>query len=311
MDRPNPQRSLDDAPSHRLDEPLTSEAHESPLTLPVSLGDILPTRKKRRWWSWMGVLAMGLVAAASGVLSADLHDHASERRQLMDEITQLEVEATELSSTVWRALTMLMAEDKMQFIRLRGQTGEQRGDIVARMERLAELDRAGDSYNSLLGFEAEPELLAALDNVTHSFLGSIQGTLSHMRMSIDRTRKRLRYWDMNFGPFVEHLEALKERNAEIAAASALVAKRVATAAGLSRLLASVMLVWTISRRRTGRQRRASDLLPPGMRRASDLRIDRDPAQLAQVGEIALGQDAAEPETLSGAASPPTSDLQSA
>ncbi len=212
---------------------------------------------------------MGLVAAGSGVLSANLHDHASERRQLMDEITQLEVEATAHSTKVWRALTMLMAEDKMQFIRLRGESGQQRTEIISRMERLSTLDRAGDRYNDLLGFDPEPELLESLERATLSFVGNIQGTLAQMSMQTDRTRERLRYWDMSFGPFTESLEALKARNNEIAVSSALVAKRVATAAGLSRLLASVLLVLTFSRRRTGRRRRASDLLPPGYRRSTD------------------------------------------
>lgn len=237
----------------------------------------------------MGVLAMGLVAAGSGVLSANLHDHASERRQLMDEITQLEVEATSHSTTVWRALTMLMAEDKMQFIRLRGRSGEQRAEIMDRMERLATLDSGGDRYNDLLGFESEPKLLEGLQETTRSFVGNIQATLSHMSMQTDRTRERLRYWDMNFAPFIQSLEALKARNQEIAEASALVAKRVATAAGLTRLLASVLLVLTISRRSTGRRRRASDLFPPGFRRSTDrlLRVDGAGASLAPSGEPAV------------------------
>ena len=266
MDRPSP---LPSPLATAAEQPVSHKTVQGPQALPASLGDTRLPRRKRRWLSWLGVATMGCVAAGSGVLSANLHDHAGERRQLMDEITQLEVEATELSMTVWRALTMMMAEDKMQFIRLRGQTGEQRAEIMGRMERIAALDQAGEEYNSLLGFDAQPELLEGVDNSTRSFLGNIQGTLSQMSMATDRTRERLRYWDMNFGPFIESLQELKGRNGEIADSSALVAKRVATAAGLSRLLASVLLVLTFSRQRTGRRRRVGDLLPPGSRRSTD------------------------------------------
>ena len=262
MDRPSPKPSSDSQVAR-------GKMVRSPRALPASLRDTVAPRSKRRWVSWLGVAAMGLVAAGSGVLSANLHDHAGERRQLMDETTQLEVEATELSMTVWRALTVLMADDKMQFIRLRGETDTRRAEIMGRMERITALDQAGDEYNRLLGFDAEPELWETFEASTLGFLGSIRGTLAQMSMATDRTRERLRYWDMSFGPFSESLGEIKSRNGEIAETSALVAKRVATAAGLTRLLASVLLVLTFSRQRTGRRRRASDLAPPGFRRATD------------------------------------------
>jgi hypothetical protein len=84
---------------------------------------------------------------------------------------------------------------------------------------------------------------------TEKFLGSVQGAMSQMNLSPDRLRQRLRYWDMNFGPFQESLQAVKERQGTIAETSAKVARRVTTAAGLTRLLASVLLVWTLSRQR--------------------------------------------------------------
>ncbi len=209
-----------------------------------------PPKRRRRWLGWLGVAAMGLVAVGSSMLSANLRDHADDRRMLMDELTQLEVQATAHSMSVWRALTMLMAGEKMQFIRLRGEVQGERQAMGARLDRLVELDQSRLALNGWIDFEAEPAVMESLKVTTMGFLGSVQGAMGQLNLSVDRVRERLRYWDMNFGPFQTSLQKAKERNGRIAEASALVAKRVTTAAGLARLLASVMLFVTLSRLRS-------------------------------------------------------------
>lgn len=212
------------------------------------------TRARRRWIHWLGVALMAAIAVGSGILSARLRDHADQRRQFMDELTQLEVQATAHSMTIWRALTMLMAEEKMQFIRLRGEAASKGREIATRLERLIDLHQSDATLTELLGFQQDPEPIELLDQSTHRFLGSVQGALGQMNLSADRVRERLRYWDMNFGPFQESLQAVKLRQGEIAEASAAVARRVTAAAGLTRLIASMMLVWTFSRRRAKTRR---------------------------------------------------------
>ncbi|WP_145194983.1 hypothetical protein [Planctomycetes bacterium Poly30] len=217
-------------------------SHETPSQAPTP-------KRRRRWLRWVGVATMGAIAVGSGILSSHLRDHADARRQFMEELTQLEVEATAHSMTIWRALTMLLSEEKMQFIRIRGEASAAGREIRAHLTRLTELEPSGASLTASLGFPPDPAPMDSLTASTERFLGSVQGAMGQMNLSPERLRKRLRHWDMNFGPFQESLQAVKERQGAIAEASATVARRVTAVSGLTRLLASILFVWTFSRQR--------------------------------------------------------------
>ncbi len=120
---------------------------------------------------------MAAFAVASAILSARLHEHADSRRQLMDELTQLEVQATAHSMTIWRALTLLMAEEKMQFLRIRGEAHVARKEIATSLERLTEFTQSGADLNTLLGFPTDSKPMETLASATQAFLGSVQGAM--------------------------------------------------------------------------------------------------------------------------------------
>ena len=203
----------------------------------------------------LGVVA--LIAAASVSVSIELHRYAGERRAIDHQLAQIEINGTAQAGIVWRALTMLMAEEQMSFVRLRGEEQRGRGAILSRLDELATLETAGNTWTTRLGFTTDPSAppsLETLESRTSTFLAGVQGTIAQMSLNHSRVRDRLRYWDMNFGQFQESLAEVRTRNDEISAAATLLAGRVTAAAALITLMAAAMLVLQLGRVRTRRER---------------------------------------------------------
>lgn len=214
------------------------------------------------WYVWA---ALGAVAAASialVLLSVALRGHADARRDVMDQLTALKVEAAGQNMLVWRAMTQLMAKEALSFVRTNGQEKLRRNDIIDRFARLRELESAGAFWNAQLGFEPAAQLLDELGASTDRFIGGVQSTFAQMNLSRDRIRERLEYWDMNYGAFVNALEAAHQRNGTIAATSAAVANRVTMAAALITLIAALLFVVRLAQLRA---RRALELQAERMR----------------------------------------------
>ncbi|QDV05709.1 Cyclic di-GMP phosphodiesterase Gmr [Planctomycetes bacterium Poly30] len=209
-------------------------------------------RKPRNWPLWVALTVVAAAASGLIMVAVSLRDHADQRRNVMVELTALEVAATAQHTVVWRAMTQLMADERMDFIRIRGEEQQKRQGIYARLEALKELEADCATWDSRLGNEAAPELLAQLEEGTHRFLSGIQGAMGMMNLSSDRMRARLKYWDMNFGEFEAALEALRARDGEVATAAASVANRVTMAAALITLFASMLLVLGLGRVRARR-----------------------------------------------------------
>lgn len=210
----------------------------------------------RRWIAWATLAVFSLLALGSVTASAILQKHADERREVMVELGAIETLATAHSGIVWRALTTQLVDDKMKFIRIRGEEQMGRGEIFDRLAALRELEGRGSELTEWLGFDLTTEELDNLDDSAHSFLGGVQATFGQMSLSPDRIRQRLQYWDMNFGQFEECLAALRERDGAIAEASSKAAMRVTGFAALKTLIATALLVLRLSQLRI---RRASDL----------------------------------------------------
>ena len=194
------------------------------------------------WLAWTGLSLVALLTVAFVAGSLSLRSHADERRQVMDKLAQIETLATSQSTVVWRALTLEMAEDQHGVIRLRGEEQRGRGAIYGHLEELRELEARGAGWNRLLGFEADPEALDALDDAVAAFLSGTQGAFGQMSLSHQRVRERLRYWDMNFGLVTEALAAVRARDHAIAAASSSWAARVSKGAALLTLLTTALFV---------------------------------------------------------------------
>lgn len=203
---------------------------------------------------WLSMLVISILAATSVVVSVSLHRHADRRRAVMDEVAQVETLATAQSSLVWRALTLLMAEERLSFAQIRGEEQRRRSEIQERLVELIALEDQGAEITRWLGFEPEPEVFERLQAASASFLSSVQGTLGQMNLSPDRIRKRLKFWDMQFGPMEDALQAVKDRSAGIAAASSVIANAAAMVASLITLFAAGLFVLRLSQLRNARQR---------------------------------------------------------
>ena len=213
-----------------------------------------PVKSQRSWLAWASLLIVSVLACAAVTASVVLRAHADQRHEVMEKLGKLETLSTAQSSKVWQALTLLLSEEKMSFVRLRGKEQVARGEIYALVEELKELEPQGDELNLRLGFEPDTERLAAVENAVHGFLSGVQGAFGQMTLSVDRIRQRLNFWDMNYGTLEESLALLKERDAEIAEASANMANKVTAIAALVTLLASALLVLRLSQVRARRQR---------------------------------------------------------
>lgn len=89
---------------------------------------------------WLSMLVISILAATSVVVSVSLHRHADRRRAVMDEVAQVETLATAQSSLVWRALTLLMAEERLSFAQIRGEEQRRRSEIQERLVELIALE---------------------------------------------------------------------------------------------------------------------------------------------------------------------------
>lgn len=200
---------------------------------------------ERRWLNWLSLALMAALAIASVRASAIMRDHADERRAIMDDIAEIETLATRQSGIVWRALTVLLVEDRMAFGRLRGEEQRGREELYAKIEALRGREAKGERLNRFLGYEPTPTWEEELDFAARRFISGVQGTMGQMSLSHDRIRRRLDHWDMNHGAFEEALAKLKGRDEEVAVAAADVANRVNVLKALLTLLATCTFVLRI------------------------------------------------------------------
>ena len=205
-------------------------------------------------WVGLTLLLVATLAIASVVVSVALHRHADRRRVVMEEVAHVETLATAQSSLVWRALTLLMAEERMSFVKIRGEEQRRRNEIQERMVHLRSLAEQGSDINRYLGFEADDKAFEQLEYASASFLSSVQGAMGQMNLSAERIRDRLKYWDMQFGPLEEALAGVKERYGAIAKASSRVANAATLIAAFVTLFASAIFVLRLSQLRNARQR---------------------------------------------------------
>ena len=203
------------------------------------------------WGVLMVVCAMAVAAVRASVV---LRDHSEARREITNELGDIETLATAQSALVWRALTYIMAEERMSFVKIRGEEQRARGEIIEHLEALRGMEQDCEPINLRLGFEPDPELMEQLDGAAMSFLSGVQGALGQMNLPSNRIRQRLKYWDMNYGGLQEALAAVKTRDAEIAKASTLLANQVTAVAALVTLLAMSLFVLRLSVVRSRRER---------------------------------------------------------
>lgn len=211
-------------------------------------------RKSRSLLAWGLFAVVGAAACALILMATSLRDHADQRRDLMVELTALEVEAVAQHTIVWRAMTQLMAEEKMAFVRTRGEEQRQRNEIMGRLETLKGLEAACRDWDARLGQEIGTATLSQLDDATQRFLAGVQGAMGMMNLSRERLRDRLAYWDMNYGGFEEALVAVRTQEGEIAVAAASAANQAAALAAAITLLASLLFVISLGRVKARRDR---------------------------------------------------------
>ena len=211
-------------------------------------------KKSSAWVAWGLLAGVGFAACALIMLAMSLREHADQRRELMLELTALEVEATAQHTIVWRAMTQLMADEKMTFIRTRGEEQRKRTEIMGRLDSLAAREAVCRPWDKRLGQGIGAESIAELNDATQSFLSGVQGAMGMMNLSRERLRERLGYWDMNYGAFEEALVAVRTREGEIALSAANVANRATVGAALITLLAALLFVVSLGRVKARRSR---------------------------------------------------------
>lgn len=207
--------------------------------------------------TWSLLAAVTVLAAMLVVLSVQLRGHADERRAVIEQLTALEVSASGQNTIVWRAMTQLMAGEKMRFNRTRGKAQIRRNALLSQVQDLRGLEAGGETWNQHLGFAPATELLDGLVEGTESFLAGVQGSFGMMNLSQERMRDRLSRWDMNYGRFETALNAVRERAQGIATRSAKTANVVTGAAAAITLLAALLYAVSLGRVRA---RRDQDLL---------------------------------------------------
>lgn len=207
-----------------------------------------------RSWPWLLLAAVGVTAYFAISAAQQLHRHAEARHAVLRDLANLELKATEQSGLVWRALTTQLVAQKMKFVRLRGEEQRRRTEIRALFERVRDQERDAASVTERLDMTATNAELDALDAATNSFLSGVQGTFGMMSLAIPQIRRRLEFWDMNYGQFAEALDALKTRDLALATAATQRAESVTKTAAILTLLAVGLLVFTIGYIRARRSR---------------------------------------------------------
>lgn len=205
-------------------------------------------------WSLLSVVTV--LAVTLVMLSMQLRNHTDERRAVIEQLTALEVAASQQNTIVWRAMTQLMAGEKMTFNRTRGRAQVHRHELLRQVQVVRSLEASGETWNKHLGFAAAPELLDGLVAGTESFLAGVQGSFGMMNLSQERMRSRLGRWDMNYGRFETALNAVRERAETIAVRSSRAANVVTAMAATITLLAALLLAGSLGRVRA---RRAEDI----------------------------------------------------
>ncbi len=214
--------------------------------------DLPPANARRAGLAWAALALVATAAVALVVLSTALRAHADTRRDIMRQLTAMEVDAAGQNTLVWRAMTQLMAGETHGFIRTRGQEQIRRRDILRGLERLIALEQSGDAWNARLGFAPAPQLLDDLAGGAERFLAGVQNAFSLMNLSREQVRERLGYWDMNYGGFTSALDAVRSRDEAIATRSARVANRVTGLAALISLAAALLFVARLAQVRARR-----------------------------------------------------------
>jgi diguanylate cyclase (GGDEF)-like protein len=204
--------------------------------------------------AWIVLAVVAAVALGLVVVSMKLHAHADERRDVMEQLTALQVDGSGQNTLVWVAMTQLMADEKLPFVRTRGQEQYRRGRIYNQVRELRELEESGQRINGWLGYEPAPDLLVALEGGSDRFLGGVQSAFGLMNLSRERVRQRLSSWDMGYGAFEQALSAVRDRAEQIAQQSSIMANRVTGAAAILTLLAALLFVTSLVRTRAMRAR---------------------------------------------------------
>lgn len=199
------------------------------------------------------LMALALLAAMLVYLAVQLRAHADERRQVVNDLTGLQVEASGQHTLVWRAMTQLMAEQGQEFNRTRALGSQQRRQILARLGELEVLVQRGDEWNRRLGVQPDPREMTDLRSGTERFLAGVQGAFGMMSLSRDSMRRRLRHWDMHYGVFQQALDKVRDTQAAIAARAATVANQVSGIAAVISLLACLWVFLRLSRFRARQQ----------------------------------------------------------
>lgn len=207
-----------------------------------------------RTWPWLLLAAVGVTAYFAISAAQQLHRHAEARHAVLRDLADLEQKATEQSGLVWRALTTQLVDQKLKFVRLRGEEQRRRTEIRELLDGVRDQERDAARVAKLLDVTATDAEFDALDATTDSFLAGVQSTFGMMSLSIPRIRRRLEFWDMNYGQFAEALAALKERDLGLASAATKRAESVTQTAAILTLLAVGLLVFTIGHLRARRSR---------------------------------------------------------
>ncbi|MFK7742453.1 MAG: putative bifunctional diguanylate cyclase/phosphodiesterase [Planctomycetota bacterium] len=207
-----------------------------------------------RLWPWILLSAVGVIAFFAITSAQRLHRHAEARHAVLRELAKLELMAKEQSGLVWRALTTMLVEEKLKFVRLRGEEQRRRSAIYELLATVQDQERDAALVAKLVGLTATDAEFAALESATSRFLAGVQGTFGMMSLSMPQIRRRLEFWDMNYGQFDDALAALKERDLALATAATASAESVTKTAALITLLATGLLVFTIGSIRARRSR---------------------------------------------------------
>ncbi|MEL6716585.1 MAG: hypothetical protein AAFP86_22595, partial [Planctomycetota bacterium] len=207
-----------------------------------------------RWTQWLALVPMAGLALGTVVVSSKLHEHAEHRRRIADLSAEIETLSTAQAGIVWRAFAKVQSDGRMGLARIRGEEQRGREGIYARLDELAEMESARADFDARLGFPPEPRLEERLAFTAGQFLGGVQGSLGQMGLNPGMLRRRLDFWDQNYGAFEEALRSVRDRDDEIAASAASVAAEVGRAKAVVTLLMSCLFVLRIGAIRRRRER---------------------------------------------------------
>ncbi|MEO1696443.1 MAG: EAL domain-containing protein [Planctomycetota bacterium] len=248
--------------------------------------NVAARRRPRRWIQWLSLVPMAALALGTVLVSARLHEHAEHRRRIADLSAEIETLSTAQAGVVWRAFAKVQSDGRMGLARIRGEEQRRREEIYAKLDELAEMERARAEFDARLGFPPETRLEERLAYTAGQFLGGVQGSLGQMGLNPDMLRRRLDFWDQNYGAFEEALRSVRDRDDKIAASAASVAAEVGRAKAVVTLLMSCLFVLRIGaiRRRRERELEAERLAAVTRSEARFRRIVQNASDLILVTE---------------------------